>query len=328
MGALFTFASLPAMEPSAGRGVAEGAPPPPPPEGKGKASSAASPSAEGSDSLDAECLVQEHDTAPFKVRGRGKGKGKGKGKDKGGGKNRASLDEADAKDRGGPDAESLGTPSLLEGLPELPSLQGGPRSLSWARGPHETCNYLLPGRLLAGSYPGDRSEPDHSRKILALLEAGVNTFVCLQQRRELQRFTPYVGRAKELYAALDGAGDRDLEVLSCEIPDVFVTSRHNLAVALATVVDRLRQGRVVYVHCWGGHGRTGTLLCAFLAKAYGLTVEQAKDYFLATHGQRQVRNGGGPGHWPHCSEQYEQARSFEGDDSELVDELLGPLEDW
>lgn len=219
--------------------------------------------------------------------------------------------------------------SLLEGLPPLPALGVlGVRDMCWAKGPHKTCNYVLPGRLLAGSYPGDRSEPDHSQKIAACLEAGVNTFICLQERRELERFTPYAARARELHDASDESRDVDLEFLQCEIPDGSVTSRHRLAMAVATVVDRLRAGRTVYVHCWGGHGRTGTLLCALLVKAYGLTAEQAKEYFMATHKQRQVRGGGGPGYWPHCDAQYEQVKSFEGDGAELVDELLGPLKEW
>jgi len=245
---------------------------------------------------------------------------------KGGGKgcSRSGLEGCDDADTENSETRE----SRLEGLPPLPVLQAGACAAAWARGPHDTCNYLLPGCLLAGSYPGDRSEPGHSEKILACLEAGVDTFLCLQQRRELERFTPYVARAAELRAALPGAEGRELEFLHCEVPDGHVTSRHHLAIAVATVVQKLREGRKVYVHCWGGHGRTGTLLCAFLVKAYGLTTEEAKDYFMLTHSQRRVRGGGGPGFWPHSQEQYQQVQSFEDEGPELLDEFLGPLEEW
>eukprot|EP00928_Gymnodinium_smaydae_P084083 TRINITY_DN67335_c0_g1_i1.p1 TRINITY_DN67335_c0_g1~~TRINITY_DN67335_c0_g1_i1.p1 ORF type:complete len:268 (-),score=19.61 TRINITY_DN67335_c0_g1_i1:480-1256(-) len=214
-------------------------------------------------------------------------------------------------------------PSRIEGLPALPSVVGSDIDISWARGPHATCNFLLPGVLLAGSFPGDRSEPEHSQKIAACLHAGVNTFICLQQESELSRFTPYMGRATEIYATM--SSDAPLEFLKCEIPDGHITSKESLTAAISTIAFKIKEGRVVYVHCWGGHGRTGTLLCAFLVKVYGLTVDEAKAYFMATHSQRELpRNG----YWPHGRAQYEQVRSFEEDGPLLSDHRLVVLEEW
>lgn len=226
--------------------------------------------------------------------------------------------------------------SLAEqlGLPVLPPLE----DLSWAPGPHDTCNYLLPGRLLAGSYPGDRKEPEHSAKIRVLLESGVDTFVCLQEEQELQRFTPYVDVARSMAAGtaaarIGGAAEADgamvgdteeqgLEFLSCPIPDQHVTSTEALEACLATLVDKLLAGRQIYVHCWGGHGRTGTVLCGLLVRVYGLTAEEARAFYMETHHARRNHRGG---HWPASIHQLKQVQSFEGNSSTLTEARLKPL---
>merc|ERR1712060_586403 len=100
--------------------------------------------------------------------------------------------------------------------------------------------------------------------------AGVDTFVCLQEWDELTtRFTPYVGLARALALSKEESGF-PLGFWHCPIPDTHVTDDKMLGAAIATIVKKLQEGRTLYVHCWGGHGRTGTVIVAFLIKAYGL----------------------------------------------------------
>lgn len=219
--------------------------------------------------------------------------------------------------------------SLIAGLPSI-SVAG---DFTWAPGPHDTCNYLFPNRkLLAGSYPGGRQEPEHSAKIQTLVDTGVNCFVCLQEHQELtRRFTPYVSVAQELaLRKFAGSGeDSALEFLHCPIPDAGVTDYEALSTAVAVVIKKLQEGRTVYVHCWGGHGRTGTLLCALLTKAYGLSAEEARSYFMAAHRQRRIRGGGGPGHWPHSQAQYDQVVRMSQEGSDFNPNVQLPkLENW
>jgi protein-tyrosine phosphatase len=155
--------------------------------------------------------------------------------------------------------------------------------------------------------------------VKAVLEAGVDTFVCLQERRELSRFTPYMPTARKL-----AVQPEVLRFLHCPIPDTYITTDADLAKAVATIIDLLREGRVIYVHCWGGHGRTGTVVCALLVKAYGLTTKQAGEVFMAGESARKERRG----HWPHGSSQFDQVQRMEREGPELSAERLGPLEDW
>ena len=140
--------------------------------------------------------------------------------------------------------------SFVDGLPDL----------QLAPGPHATCHYVLPN-LLAGSFPGDRSEPNHTMKIQSLLDANVDTFICLQERGELKRFTPYMKIAEQL---AQKSSAKMVEFYHCPIPDTDVTSNEQLLTSLRTLIQKLLSGRVVYVHCWGGHGRTGTLICSWV----------------------------------------------------------------
>jgi len=43
---------------------------------------------------------------------------------------------------------------------------------------------------------------------------------------------------------------------------------------------------VLYVHCWGGHGRTGIVVCLLLAVLYGLAVTEAFKRVQACHDSR------------------------------------------
>merc|ERR1711924_241850 len=96
----------------------------------------------------------------------------------------------------------------------------------------------------------------------------------------------------------------------------------------ATIVDRVRAGRLVYVHCWGGHGRTGTVLCGLLVKAYGMKTKEAAAYFMATHDQRIVNRGGGPGTWPHSDAQRNAVARLEDEGTDLDERRLAALENW
>ena len=102
------------------------------------------------------------------------------------------------------------------------------------------CFWAEPGRLLAGHYPGGSLEE--------LLEAGVTLFVDLTEEDEL---APYVGR-------LVGARHVRYPIL-----DMWVASDEQLRQTLDAIDDELDSGGTVLVHCWGGCGRTGTVVAAW-----------------------------------------------------------------
>jgi ADP-ribosyl-[dinitrogen reductase] hydrolase len=122
------------------------------------------------------------------------------------------------------------------------------------------------GRLLAGEYPGNK-EPTRSRqKIDILVDAGIRTFVDLTTPAD--RLEPY----EPLLRAVALARGLDLRHVSFPIPDNDVVQDHEYD-RIADAIAEAKAHGGVYVHCWGGVGRTGTVIgCALVDE--GLSYEK------------------------------------------------------
>jgi hypothetical protein len=56
-------------------------------------------------------------------------------------------------------------------------------------------------------------------------------------------------------------------------------------------IERVLRGERLYVHCWGGHGRTGTLISVMLGRLYNLPYTTAMRYCQAFHDSRVYPQG-------------------------------------
>lgn len=109
-----------------------------------------------------------------------------------------------------------------------------------------------PGRLFAGPRP----DPPYPSAMATLREGGVTTVVSLLGEGELP---PALARAY---------GDAGLALHRFPIADFGVpTDVAAFRSFLEQVLDGLRAGEGIYVHCAMGRGRTGTAVACLLAQA-------------------------------------------------------------
>ena len=180
---------------------------------------------------------------------------------------------------------------------DLPPLVTGP-DFSMMRGATEESNWMVPSLVMTGHRPESLGD------VQRILAAGINTFVCLledppEYLREVERCASDLGLAS-------------LHWIHFPIDDMSVTSDAD-TVAFVQELAALVQhgGRRVYIHCWSGRGRTGTVAIPLLLALYpDLSNEQAKD--LVNEYKRNGRTGyTRGGHMPEVKSQHKQISANE-----------------
>lgn len=114
-------------------------------------------------------------------------------------------------------------------------------------------SYYLNGYLFAGEYPGDKDETVARQKINHMVHFGVKHFVDLTEEGELK---PYDHLLPE------GTTYLRFPIPDCGVPQ-SIESVNRL---LDKISDFEKMDGYTYIHCWGGVGRTGTIVGCLKAR--------------------------------------------------------------
>jgi protein-tyrosine phosphatase len=126
--------------------------------------------------------------------------------------------------------------------------------------------WVIPGKLLAGAYPGDRDRITAEAKMKQLFDAGIRSTVNLMESDEVNSDgAPFVDYALTFREIVERHG----EVASClrfPIRDLGIPGTDTMQRILDALDQSIEADQPVYVHCWGGIGRTGTVVGCFLIR--------------------------------------------------------------
>ncbi|MBU2510176.1 dual specificity protein phosphatase family protein [bacterium] len=126
------------------------------------------------------------------------------------------------------------------------------------KNPIKNCYWVVPDRFLAGEYPGDLHDLTPNTKIESLLDAGITCFIDLTAEED--GLDPY-------YQLLEQRSDLSVQYKRFSIANYSIPTSREQTVTILDEIDRiLESSGKVYIHCWGGIGRTGTMVGCWLSR--------------------------------------------------------------
>jgi hypothetical protein len=147
--------------------------------------------------------------------------------------------------------------------------------------PFQASWWVVPGKILAGRFPGAGPGLLDNEALDSLLSLRTGLYVNLQELDEhgnsgqpFPDYTSYIRENSEKYMP-----GRELVFKRYETPDGTPPSKDSIRDALDHIYKALDQDLGVYIHCWGGHGRTGTVVGCYL-REQGLSAEEAFQYMF------------------------------------------------
>jgi len=167
--------------------------------------------------------------------------------------------------------------------------------------------WVLPGHLLAGEYPGELDEEHTRKRIDALIEAGFDMFIDLTKSDETWPYLNILHEEAKCY---------EVEVVHLRFPigDFGLPTSQQMNSILDTIDQNVQAEHKIYLHCWGGIGRTGTTVGCYLVRQ-GKTGEAALDQLSAWW--RSVPKSRNFLHSPETLEQMEFIRTWTEHDDKL-----------
>ena len=132
--------------------------------------------------------------------------------------------------------------------------------------------WVVPGRFLAAEYPRSLDDEGSLRKLSAILSTGLTTFIDLTTHHDPLK--PYDQLFDSLPPELaNGARRENYPILDMNVPH----STDHVIEILDAIDGELAMGNGVYLHCWGGIGRTGTIAGCWLVR-HGRTGDEALEH--------------------------------------------------
>jgi ribA/ribD-fused uncharacterized protein len=133
----------------------------------------------------------------------------------------------------------------------------------------DRASYFIKDRAIFGSFPTQEAVDELENK-------GVKFFVNLTHNYE-KKITPYVTNHNYItFPISDHRVPQDWKNFACFI------------IRISDIILSLKAGELLYIHCKGGHGRSGVVVACLLCHIFTMTPEQALEQTTKSHSRRSV----------------------------------------
>jgi protein-tyrosine phosphatase len=139
--------------------------------------------------------------------------------------------------------------------------------------PFDRTYWVIPEKLLAGPYPGSHNTEEARRRLGALLQCGIRRVINLMDEEEIRQADPPFLPYAETLTCLGEEMGIQVSSIRMVIRDQDRPSPEVMNATLDEMERSIAAGRPVYVHCWGGRGRTGVVVGCHLVRR-GLSGEE------------------------------------------------------
>jgi N-glycosidase YbiA len=154
-------------------------------------------------------------------------------------------------------------------------LEGGALRLARednCEGPTLKSSWIVPKRILFGSYPGAKNRKLHKHMIEEILDCRINTFISLLEEGEEDWKW---GGLNSYQETIKDMNVPNIEFYNYPIPDNDIVDDDIVLEIIANINKFLDKERNIYIHCYGGKGRTGTIMAVFIGKTFGQSGKEA-----------------------------------------------------
>lgn len=118
------------------------------------------------------------------------------------------------------------------------------------------CYWLEKNKILAGPYPYNPGADEPRIMLRRLLDLGIDSFIDLTEEDELAHYDKILNQASAKTCIYRRFGIEDFSVPSLQL--MREIQNH--------IAQQLASGRKIFIHCFGGIGRTGTVAGCYLVE--------------------------------------------------------------